>query len=161
VGRLDRSSEGLIVVTNDGRLADQLTHPRYGVQKTYAVRVAGSPEPAQLDALRKGVRLAEGVAHVVALRVKGRQKQTTDLEIVLNEGRNREIRRILARIGHKVLSLRRIAVGTLRIGKLPVGASRKLTLEEIHRLEQCVGKSPERSARAGKPHHSSKGNRRR
>lgn len=161
VGRLDRSSEGLIIVTNDGRLADQLTHPRYGVQKTYAVRVAGNPAPAQLDALRKGVRLAEGVAHVASLRVKRRQKQTTDLEIVLNEGRNREIRRILARIGHKVLSLRRIAVGTLRLGKLPVGASRKLTREEIRSLEKCIGQPRARSPRTGKPRRSSKGKRRR
>jgi 23S rRNA pseudouridine2605 synthase len=161
VGRLDRASEGLIIVTNDGHLADQLTHPRYGVQKTYAVRVAGHPAPAQLNALRKGVHLAEGIARVAQLRVKRRHKQTTDLEMVLCEGRNREIRRILARIGHKVLTLRRIAVGTLRLGTLPVGASRRLTPDEIRRLERCIGQPSPGPARTGKPPTRSQGKRRR
>jgi 23S rRNA pseudouridine2605 synthase len=161
VGRLDRSSEGLIIVTNDGRLADQLTHPRYGVDKTYAVRVAGHPTAAQLGQLRRGVHLAEGVARVARLHVKRRNKLTTDLEIVLNEGRNREIRRILARIGHKVLMLRRVALGSLRLGALPVGASRRLTRDEIRRLERCVGQPRAQSSGSDKPRHRSKGKLRR
>jgi 23S rRNA pseudouridine2605 synthase len=138
VGRLDRTSEGLIVVTNDGQLANRLTHPRYGVQKTYLVRVAGQPTPAELNKLRQGVHLAEGLAQVLSLTVKRRLQSSTELEMVLNEGRNREIRRILARIGHKVLTLKRTSVGSLRLGKLPVGAARKLTVEEVHGLERCV-----------------------
>lgn len=134
VGRLDRSSEGLIIVTNDGALANQLTHPRYGVDKTYAVRVAGHPTREELAQLRKGIYLAEGAVRVAALSVRRRHKEALDLEIVLNEGRNREIRRMLARIGHKVLTLKRIAIGTLRLGELPLGAYRRLTADEVRKL---------------------------
>jgi 23S rRNA pseudouridine2605 synthase len=147
VGRLDRTSEGLIIVTNDGELADRLTHPRYGVEKTYVVRVAGHPSPAQLHKLRKGVYLAEGVVRVAGLTVKAKYKESTDLEIVLNEGRNREIRRILARIGHKVLRLKRTAVGPLRLGELPVGGHRKLTPEEVQHLKHAARRA--RRERAG------------
>jgi len=151
VGRLDRSSEGLIIVTNDGELANRLMHPRYGVQKRYAVSVAGHPSPQQLSKLRKGVYLSEGLTRVAALRIKRRHKQSTDLEIVLDEGRNREIRRILARIGHKVLSLRRTAIGTLRLGDLPVGAHRPLTREEVRGLRRHIELKPTRSgSKAGK-----------
>jgi 23S rRNA pseudouridine2605 synthase len=138
VGRLDRGSEGLMLVTNDGELANQLTHPRYGVEKTYAVRVAGDMELETLKSLRKGIRLAEGLARVTAIRVKKRHKQSTDLEIVLREGRNREIRRILARVGHKVLKLTRIAMGTLRLGELPTGAYRPLSHQELRALRNCI-----------------------
>lgn len=141
VGRLDRTSEGLIIVTNDGELANQLTHPRYGVEKTYAVCVAGKPSHDELNKLRKGIHLAEATVRVASLEVKRHHKQSTDLEIVLNEGRNREIRRILARIGHKVLRLKRTALGTVRLGTLPVGAHRQLTAEEVRKLEACVHKS--------------------
>ena len=106
VGRLDRSSEGLILVTNDGEFANRLTHPRYGVEKTYLVRVAGAPEQRQLAQLKKGVHLAEGFARAQSIVVKKQHGHSTDLIIVLNEGRNREIRRILARVGHKVLALK-------------------------------------------------------
>jgi len=138
VGRLDRTSEGLIIVTNDGQLANRLTHPRYGVEKRYSVRVIGHPTPQQLGKLRKGIHLSEGTVHVASLRVKRRHKQSTDLEIVLNEGRNREIRRILARIGHKVVGLQRTAMGTVRLGNLPVGACRRLTQEEVRRLRRSA-----------------------
>ena len=151
VGRLDRTSEGLILVTNDGALANRLTHPRYGVEKTYLARVAGCPSPHELDRLRSGVHLAEGLARVASVRVKRRQRETTELEIVLDEGRNREIRRILARIGHKVLQLKRIAVGPLQLGNLPVGACRPLTREEVQMLERATERSPRESRRAVKP----------
>jgi 23S rRNA pseudouridine2605 synthase len=141
VGRLDRSSEGLIVVTNDGDFANRLTHPRYGVEKTYTVRVAGTMTPETIQRLRRGVHLAEGPARVESLRVKGRYKQSTDLEIVLNEGRNRELRRILARVGHKVLQLRRIALGPVRMGELPVGAFRVLTADEVRSLRRSADES--------------------
>jgi 23S rRNA pseudouridine2605 synthase len=159
VGRLDRTSEGLIIVTNDGALANRLTHPRYGVEKTYQVRVAGHPTGQQLKKLRKGVHLAEGPVRVVSLQVKRHYKESTDLEIVLNEGRNREIRRILARIGHKVLKLKRTAVGTLRLGNLPVGASRRLTPGEVSRLEQCA--APSRAGPSQARHESEKPRRKR
>ncbi len=157
VGRLDSSSEGLIIVTNDGELANRLTHPRYGVEKTYAVRVVGHPSASQINMLRQGIHLAEGLVSVVSLRVKAKQKDTSDLEIVLNEGRNREIRRILARIGHKVLTLKRTTVGTLRLGKLPGGASRRLTAEEVRSLEQCAGRGQKAAAKQKRANPKKKG----
>ena len=118
-GRLDRSSEGLILATNDGALTNRLTHPRYGVAKTYWVEVAGRPAPEELGKLLRGVRLAEGLAASLVLEGQASSRSEHELEIVLNEGRNREIRRILARVGHKVLRLKRIAFGPLRLGNLP------------------------------------------
>jgi 23S rRNA pseudouridine2605 synthase len=134
VGRLDRSSEGLILVTNDGEFANRLTHPRYGVEKTYLARVAGAPDQRQLARLKKGVHLAEGFARAQSIIVKKQHGQSTDLIIVLNEGRNREIRRILARVGHKVLALKRIAVGNIKLGDLPLGGWRRLMPVEIDGL---------------------------
>lgn len=151
VGRLDRGSEGLILVTNDGEFANRITHPRYGVQKTYLVRVAGNPDEKDLSRLRKGVYIAEGVCRVDRLTVKGRHKQSTDMVIVLSEGRNREIRRILAAVGHKVMRLRRIAVGGLRLGDLPIGTWRKLLPKEIESLlGEAKAKWRERK-KSGKP----------
>lgn len=138
IGRLDLGSEGLILVTNDGQLTDLLTHPRYGVQKTYRVMVAGRPTQEVLAKLRRGVRLAEGLARVDQLRVKSRHKESTILEMVLREGRNREIRRVLARLGHKVLRLVRTAVGPVRLGDLPPGACRKLTMKELQALRRAA-----------------------
>ena len=149
VGRLDRSSEGLILVTNDGEFANRLTHPRYGVEKTYLVRVAGTPGQAELTRLRRGVHLSDGLARVQTIIAKKRHKQSTDLIIVLNEGRNREIRRILARVGHKVLRLKRIAVGTIKLGTLPVGSWRKLSPEEIELLMRTA-KEKRRESRGKK-----------
>lgn len=142
VGRLDMSSEGLMLVTNDGELANRLAHPRYGVEKTYHVEVAGQLEPEDLEELRKGVHLAEGFARVVGARIKTHLKKSTLLEVVLNEGRNREIRRLLARVGHKVLRLRRIALGPLRLGELEPGAFRLLRREEVAALKAGTGARP-------------------
>src|SRR5690606_7556473 len=139
VGRLDLGSEGLILVTNDGDLANLLTHPRHGVQKTYHVEVAGTPDREVLAQLEKGVYLAEGKARVVSARIKTHRKQSTVLEIVLDEGRNREIRRILAHMGHKVMRLIRIAVGPVRLGDMPAGAYRRLTQEEVAKLREASG----------------------
>ena len=141
IGRLDVSSEGLILVTNDGELANLLTHPRYGVRKTYRVMVAGRPTAEVLARLRRGVRLAEGLARVDQLRVKSRHKESTIMEMVLREGRNREIRRVLARVGHKVLRLVRTAVGPVKLGSLPAGACRKLTSKELQGLRREVKQS--------------------
>jgi 23S rRNA pseudouridine2605 synthase len=134
IGRLDKSSDGLILATNDGELTDLLTHPRYGVEKTYLAEVAGSPSPESLERLRKGVHLAEGYAHAKRVHVRRSHKHSTVMEIVLDEGRNREVRRLLARIGHKVMKLRRIAMGPLRLGTMKPGESRALRADEIEEL---------------------------
>jgi len=138
VGRLDLNSEGLILVTNDGDLANRLTHPRYGVEKTYRVLVAGHPGPEVLAQLRRGVRLAEGPARVARLKITGKHKESTALEMVLDEGRNRQIRRLLARVGHKVLRLVRIAVGPVRLANLAPGRFRRLTRQEVEALRRAV-----------------------
>ncbi len=138
VGRLDIASEGLILVTNDGELANQLTHPRHGVEKTYEVQVAGHVDVEVLGKLRKGVHLAEGFAKVVNVRIKSRRRNGTILEMVLDEGRNREIRRLLAKVGHRVQRLTRIAVGPIRLGQMPKGASRLLLPEEVRKLREHV-----------------------
>lgn len=139
VGRLDKASAGLILVTNDGELANLLTHPRHGVEKTYRVMVAGVPSREVLTALRNGVHLAEGFAKAEEIRIHSRNRHGAVLEMVLAEGRNREIRRMLARSGHKVLALKRIAIGRLRLGKLEPGESRPLKPSEVRLLQQSVG----------------------
>lgn len=137
VGRLDLSSEGLILVTNDGELANRLTHPRFGVEKTYLALVAGQMPQAEIDKLRSGVRLAEGVARCAAVFVRKTQGQSTLLEIVLAEGKNREIRRILAKVGHKVLTLKRIAIGPVKLRDLKPGEFRRPTRDELKSLREA------------------------
>jgi 23S rRNA pseudouridine2605 synthase len=134
VGRLDEYSEGLLLLTNDGELAHQLMHPRFGVEKTYLVQVAGFPAKEDLEKLLRGVFLAEGkvrARHVKRLKPHG---QSTWLRIVLSEGKNREIRRMLAKLGHKVLRLQRTAIGPVQLDRLPKGKSRRLKLEELQAL---------------------------
>ena len=145
VGRLDESSEGLLLLTNDGELAHRLMHPRFGVEKTYDVLVAGNPSQADQKKLLEGVWLSDG--HVHARRVKRLKKQgeMTWMRIVLAEGKNREIRRMLARLGHKVLRLKRIAIGPVRIGTLKSGQARRLRGIDLEELRQAAQR--ERSRR--------------
>ena len=142
VGRLDEDSEGLLLLTNDGELAHRLTHPRFGVEKTYHVQVAGRPSREDLQQLLKGVWLSDG--HVRARRVKRLKEQgdSTWLEVVLSEGKNREIRRMLARLEHKVLRLRRVALGPVPLGRLPQGKSRPLKNDELSRLRRASERGP-------------------
>lgn len=141
VGRLDKSSEGLILVTNDGELAQRLTHPQYEVEKTYDVVVAGNLSPAQAKEVEKGVHLSDGLAQVAGLKVKNRGPKSTRLQMVLREGRNREIRRVLARVGHKVLQLRRVRIGDLTLGDLQPSEFRQLSSTEISLLRRSVGRA--------------------
>jgi 23S rRNA pseudouridine2605 synthase len=143
VGRLDEDSEGLLLLTNDGDLAHHLTHPRFGIEKTYLVQVAGHPNRDDIQKLLKGVYLSDG--HVRARRVKRlkNQGESSWMEIVLSEGKNREIRRMLARLGHKVMRLRRIAIGSVILGRLASGKNRRITGPELARLRSAV----ERTAR--------------
>lgn len=138
VGRLDRNSEGLILLTNDGDLAQQLTHPKFGVRKIYRVTVAGKVDGETMKQMRRGIFIAEGRVSVEGAKILKSRSRSTELEIVLREGKNREIRRILARLGHKVQHLRRIAVGPLRLGDLPAGAYRPLTRTDVQKLYSAV-----------------------
>ena len=155
VGRLDRSSEGLILLTNDGELAQRLTHPKFGVRKVYRVTVAGKVETETMRQMRKGIYIAEGFVQVEGAKLLKARSRTTELEIVLREGKNREIRRILARLGHKVQTLRRIAVGPLRLGDVPAGAYRVVTPQEVEKLWTATEAAAEESATRGRGRRSS------
>jgi 23S rRNA pseudouridine2605 synthase len=132
VGRLDAETTGLILLTNDGDLANRLTHPRYGVPKTYRVKVVKPPvRPAELEQLRTGVKLDDGMTKPAQVR---RVKADT-IEITIREGRNRQVRRMMEAVGHRVISLQRIAFGPLRLGPLQEGQSRRLKAGEIAALQ--------------------------
>ncbi|MBY0527753.1 MAG: rRNA pseudouridine synthase [Gemmataceae bacterium] len=148
VGRLDESSEGLLLLTNDGDLANRLMHPRFGIEKTYLAQVFGQPTPEDMQQLLKGVWLSDG--HVKAQRVKRlrTQGESTWLRIVLSEGKNREIRRMLARLNHKVLRLRRVAIGPIKIENLASGKARRLRGDEVQLLRDTVERASKRKASA-------------
>ena len=154
VGRLDQSSEGLILVTNDGELANRLTHPRYGVEKKYHVQVTGQPDVADLKTLVDGVYLAEGKAKASSAKFIRKGKESSWIEITLTEGRNREIRRLLAKIGHKVRTLKRVSIGPLKIKDLPSGAHRELTYTELNALKKATSGKPLRRKKSVGPKKS-------
>lgn len=139
IGRLDLESEGLLLMTNDGALTERLTHPKYEVAKRYRVQVAGIATPAIIPQLKKGVYFAEGHARASNVTLKGTHKNSSILEIELKEGKNREIRRLLARLGHKVMALQRVAVGPVKLGKLLPGDYRPLTAAEVDALYAAAG----------------------
>ncbi|MEZ6140724.1 MAG: pseudouridine synthase [Zavarzinella sp.] len=138
VGRLDEDSEGLLLLTNDGDLAQQLMHPKYGIEKTYEVQVAGNPDSADLQQLTTGIWLSDGRVKAKFVRKIKSQGNSTWIRIVLAEGKNREIRRMLARLKHKVVRLKRVAIGPIRLDRLAKGKSRKLALHEIEFLRKAV-----------------------
>jgi len=136
VGRLDFNTEGLLLLTNDGALAQHLMHPRHHVSKTYLVKVRGQLDKHKREALETGVLLDDGPTHqarVAAVRSRG---QNCWFELTLHEGRNRQVRRMCEALGLGVVRLKRIAVGDLSLGDLPPGAWRKLTPAELHGLKQ-------------------------
>ncbi len=150
VGRLDEGSEGLLLLTNDGDLAQALTHPRYGVEKTYLVLVAGKPSRQDIQKLLDGVWLSDGKVQAKNVRRLKPQGESTWLRVVLAEGKNREIRRMLAKLGHKVMRLRRVAVGPIQLDRLPKGKSRKLSLPEIEALRKAVEGGKKRVEKAAR-----------
>ncbi|HVJ82530.1 MAG TPA: pseudouridine synthase, partial [Planctomycetia bacterium] len=139
VGRLDEDSTGLLLLTNDGEMALRLTHPRYEVAKTYIALVAGRVEDAVLDQLREGIWLAEGKVRASGVKRLGVQGDSTRLEVLLREGHNREVRRMFAKLGHKVMALHRVAIGPLKLRKLKRGDARPATSEEVYLLRKLCG----------------------
>lgn len=152
VGRLDRNSDGLILLTNDGDLAQQLAHPKFGVTKIYRVTVAGEVRPETMRKMREGIYIAEGLVQVDGAKILKARKTATDMEIRLREGKNREIRRILAKFGHKVQTLRRIAIGPLRLGDVPAGAYRKLSRVEVDKLRNIADQAANAPAESTDDH---------
>jgi 23S rRNA pseudouridine2605 synthase len=135
IGRLDKESEGLILLTNDGELANLLSHPRYGIEKRYMAEVKGRIRDDTLETLRQGMWFSDGKMVPSSVKVIHRRYRTSTLEIVLREGKNREIRRILAKTGHNVISLRRVKIGHLKAeSSLKSGKYRPLLVSEIKRL---------------------------
>jgi 23S rRNA pseudouridine2605 synthase len=136
VGRLDADTTGLLLLTNDGELAERLTHPRYGVEKVYRARVESGPVPdAALHALRTGVSLDDGPTAPARVRRLG----SGAVEIALREGRKRQVRRMLEAVGHRVVGLQRVAFGPLRLGDLAPGDSRRLSTSEVAALRDAAG----------------------
>jgi len=145
VGRLDADSTGLILLTNDGQLAERLTHPRYGIEKVYRARVApGRLSPRALQALRDGVELDDG--RTAPARV--RQVGPSVVEIVLREGRKRQVRRMCEAVGHRVTELERVAFGPLGLRGLQRGESRQLSRREVERLRTAA--EPAAARRGGR-----------
>lgn len=148
VGRLDENSEGLILVTNDGDLAHRLAHPRFHVPRTYSIQVAGRPTSETFDELKRGLYFREGRFHVEWIRRTATKGNSTLLEVTLSHGQNREIRRLFARVGHKVMRLRRVRFGPLKLARLAEGKFRPLTTAELQELR---GKEPSRRRRRPMP----------
>ncbi len=161
VGRLDKESEGLILLTNDGDLTQQLTHPKYGVSKVYIAKVDGMVSIPQIEKLKAGVYLAEGRTKSSFVRVRKKKRKTSVLEITISEGMNRQVRRILAAVGLKCRSLKRIQIGPIKLGAMPEGAYRHLSSEEFKRLHQHIERAQKTAeahppARTARPHGTSK-----
>ncbi|KPK82635.1 MAG: hypothetical protein AMJ81_09720 [Phycisphaerae bacterium SM23_33] len=138
VGRLDEDSTGLIVLTNDGELTNRLTHPRYGVEKTYLVRVAGRLTAEEVAGARRGVFLG-GRRSAAAVKVLRSGPTESLVEVRLSEGRNRQVRRMLARLGHKVRRLHRSAIGSVTDRGLKIGKFRRLRHSEVASLRRLAG----------------------
>ena len=139
VGRLDRDSEGLLLLTNDGDLANRLTHPRYGIEKEYLAEVGGEPTAKQVARLRSGLELADGPARALEARTVSKAKGRGAIRIVMGEGRKREVRRMLDAVGLPVRRLVRVRIGPVRLGKLAPGNVRELEPEEVRALYAACG----------------------
>lgn len=157
VGRLDVDSEGLLLLTNDGDFAYRLTHPRFEVPKTYDVWVKGDVHPKALQQLRTGVDLEDGRTAPAEVRVVERvpshrsQPWRTRLEIVLREGRKRQVRRMCAAVGFPVLELTRVRIGPLELGHLKPGRFRALSPSEVAALLRAAGPAERDRPPAGRP----------
>ena len=139
VGRLDTDTEGLIVLTNHGEFAHRLAHPSYALFKTYVAQVDGVVTAKTAAVLRAGIELDDGPVRPDAFRVLSTQSGRSLVELVIHEGRNRIVRRLLAAVGHRVLRLSRTAIGPIKIGTLASGQVRELTLAELGALLDAVG----------------------
>ncbi|MBU1487901.1 rRNA pseudouridine synthase [bacterium] len=135
-GRLDKETEGLLILTNDGEFAHFLTHPKFKVAKTYMAKLGGSLREEEIDKLRKGVRLEDGFTQPAKVEILERRKDSTTIKITISEGRKREIRRMGETIGHPVLGLKRIKHGPWELSKLLLGEYREIDLEEVKAFKE-------------------------
>jgi len=135
VGRLDYTTQGLLLVTNDGELANRLTHPRFEVEKTYRVKLKKPVTPEAIDQLQRGVRLDDGMTAPATVKKLGE----AELDVTIHEGRNRQVRRMAEAIGNEVVALQRISLGSLKLGRLGIGKCRLLDEREVERLWKDAG----------------------
>ena len=144
VGRLDKASEGLLVLTNDSEWAARITHPATHLEKSYHVQIAAKADERLIEALGRGVETQKGeVLHAKRVSLLRAGEKNSWLEIILDEGKNRQIRRMLGAHGVEVLRLVRVAIGPLQLGDLPKGAHRAMRPEEKAALDRAMGKRPE------------------
>lgn len=160
VGRLDYDAEGLILLTNDGDLAHQLAHPSREVPRTYWVKIKGKPEKEEMQKLSRGIRLEDGITAPCGIKPLRETEGNTWVEMVLREGRNRQVKRMWEKFGYLVLKLKRVAFGGLKLGTLEPGEYRLLRPEEVRKLKERVSsgvgstrpsgpRSPRRITRGG------------
>ncbi len=141
VGRLDYDTSGVLLLTDDGETANVLTHPRFGVEKTYRATVRGRLENAAVERILRGVRLDEGRAAPAQLRVVAVRRDVSVVDLTIHEGRNRQVRRMFEEVDHPVLSLVRLRFGPLGLGELPVGAVRPPSERELAALHRIVAEA--------------------
>jgi pseudouridine synthase len=140
VGRLDADSTGIIILTNDSELANRLTHPRYRVAKTYVVKVKGEISGERLERLKRGIWLSEGRTRRASAKILKRSHKESLVEITIRQGLNRQVRRMFAKIGYKVISLKRSRIGKLNLHGLGVGKYRRLSSSEVVYLKSLASK---------------------
>lgn len=138
VGRLDYDSGGLLLLTNDGELTYGLTHPRHGVAKTYIATVAGRPTSREIDRIKRGVALDGRITSPADIELVKRTNKDSVYRVIIREGRNRQVRRMFEKIGYTVISLKRIAIGSLELGPLPSGKWRFLKESEVRGLFKII-----------------------
>ncbi len=155
VGRLDVESTGLVLLTNDGELAERIAHPRFGVAKSYRAEVAGRVKPDLPERMKRGVHLSIGKATAEDVEIVHAAESESVVHITLREGRNRQVRRMLARLGHKVRRLKRLSIGPLTVRSLPMGAVRRLTATEVEALRAGLTEAPKRKRRPSRPKRTS------
>ena len=139
VGRLDKDTTGLIILTNDGEITFRLTHPKFRIKRVYDVKVKGSVKDKELKRLKDGIMIDGKPARAEKIILKEKNASSSDFTLTIGEGRKREIRKMCDAIGHKVLELKRIAFGPLRLKGLKTGGTRELTGAEINILKKAVG----------------------
>ena len=139
VGRLDYNSEGLLILTNDGDVANAILHPGRKIPKTYLVKADGFLEDRDIERLEKGIKLEDGMTAPAKVKKLKYTKANSWLEITIHEGRQRQVRRMMERVGHSVIKLKRIRINGISLGRLETGAYRFMTPEEVKRLKKEVG----------------------
>lgn len=134
VGRLDMDTSGLIILTNDGDFSYKVTHPKHKINKTYIAEIKGFPDSAEMSKFRKGLRIEDYTTAPAEIRLVAKKKFSSIVEIIIHEGKNRQVKKMCEAIGHHVISLQRTALGHLELGSLPLGKWKYLTKNDIEKI---------------------------